>query len=126
LTLESPSVAAVPVRDLWDDLLPFVPHEKPPGNTYMLRLVAYDIADPKRLHRVAMICENFGVRVQYSLFECWLEDDDFERLWAKLQTAFKPDEDRLVAYVLDAAAVRRRLKAGNSMVLTEKKGCYLI
>ncbi|HTI68628.1 MAG TPA: CRISPR-associated endonuclease Cas2, partial [Candidatus Limnocylindria bacterium] len=47
----------------------------------MLRLVAYDIADPKRLHRVAMICENFGVRVQYSLFECWLEDDDFERLW---------------------------------------------
>ena len=117
---------AVSRRDLWDDLLPLAPHSKPPGNDYMLRLVAYDIADPKRLHHVAAICEDFGVRVQYSLFECWLEEDDFERLWERLQTAFKPDEDRLVAYALDASAVRRRLKAGSTMILTEKTSCYLI
>ena len=30
----------------------------------MLRLVAYDIADKKRLRRVAKVCDRFGVRVE--------------------------------------------------------------
>jgi CRISPR-associated protein Cas2 len=29
-------------------------------------LVAYDIADPKRLRRVARACEDFGLRKQFS------------------------------------------------------------
>lgn len=44
----------------------------------MLHLIAYDIAEPKRVRRIAEICEDYGTRVQYSLFECWLEEDDFE------------------------------------------------
>ena len=92
----------------------------------MLRLIAYDISDPKRLQRVAEACEDYGVRVQYSLFECWLEDESFEKLWDRLNGIITPAEDRLVAYVLDAAAVRRRRKAGDTMVLTDRVNCYIV
>lgn len=92
----------------------------------MLRLIAYDIADPKRLQHVADLCEDFGVRVQYSLFECWLEDEPFERLWRRLGETIRPREDRLVAYILDAGAAHRRRKAGDTMVLTEKVNCYVV
>lgn len=85
----------------------------------MLRLIAYDIADPKRLHRVAETCEDYGTRVQYSLFECWLDATTFQELWEKLQALIKRDEDRLVAYELDTTAARNRLTAGTSMVCTK-------
>ena len=36
----------------------------------MFILLSYDIADsPERLRKVAKICENYGVRVQKSVFE---------------------------------------------------------
>ena len=35
-------------------------------------LVAYDIANPKRLRKVATACEDFGSRRQYSVFACRL------------------------------------------------------
>ena len=37
-------------------------------------LVSYDICDPKRLRRVARSLEGFGVRLQYSVFECPLDE----------------------------------------------------
>ena len=41
----------------------------------MRYLVSYDISDPKRLRKVARSLEGFGVRLQYSVFECPLDDD---------------------------------------------------
>lgn len=113
-------------RDLWDDLLPSRPYLKPPGATEMLRLIAYDIAQPRRLQRIADVCEDYGVRIQYSLFECWLEDEAFAALWSRLQTEFDPDEDRLVAYTLDRAAVGRRQTAGATMTVTREVNCYVV
>jgi CRISPR-associated protein Cas2 len=91
----------------------------------MLSLVAYDITDSKRLHRVARVCEDWGVRVQYSLFECRLEEPQFARFWQQLLAEIDPDEDRLVAYKLDARCARETLTAG-TMVCSEKVVCYLV
>ncbi|WOP20060.1 CRISPR-associated endonuclease Cas2 [Raineyella sp. LH-20] len=33
-------------------------------------LIAYDIADPKRLRQVIKIMESYGTRLQYSVFLC--------------------------------------------------------
>ena len=92
----------------------------------MLRLIAYDIADAKRLHRIAETCADFGVRVQYSLFECWLEDEQFQELWARLRSLAHENEDRLVAYTLDVGSARRRLTAGVSMQCTERPAVYVV
>ena len=87
----------------WHEAFPQVPYEKSaPGEKEMLTLVAYDIADPKRLSRVAKICEDYGVRVQYSVFECRLEEAEFEDYWLKLLCEIDEDEDRVVAYKIDA------------------------
>lgn len=110
----------------WYDAFPLVPYQKgPPGETEMLSLVAYDIADHKRLARVAGICENFGVRVQYSIFECRLDDDEFTEFWLKLLEEIDEAEDRLVAYKIDSRSARETLTAG-TMVCSEKVMCYLV
>jgi len=91
----------------------------------MLTLVAYDIADPKRLGRVARVCEDFGVRVQYSVFECRLDEDEFREFWIKLVEEINAEEDRVVAYKIDARCARETLTAG-TMVCLEKAICYLV
>lgn len=116
-----------PRTDILDDLLPLLPRSThPPGSLIMLRLIAYDIACPKRWRHICETCEDYGVRIQLSLFECWLEDAAYQALWIKLQGLIDAKEDRLVAYTLDAAAVRKRVTAGDTMQCTQKVQCYVV
>jgi len=110
--------------DWWNELLPLQPHAKPPGAELMLRVIAYDIADPRRLRRVANVCQDFGVRVQKSVFECWLEQDRFEELWRRLGAVLDRDEDFILAYELDEKAARRRRVLGRRS-LTEKRAVWI-
>jgi CRISPR-associated protein Cas2 len=91
----------------------------------MLTLLAYDICEPKRLARVARICEDYGVRVQYSLFECRLKEEEFEDFWLKLLEEIDEAVDRLVAYKIDAKSAKQTHTAG-TMVCSEKVVCYVI
>ena len=91
----------------------------------MLTLVAYDISDHKRLAKVARVCEDFGVRVQYSIFECRLDEAEFTEFWLRLLGEIDEEEDRLVAYKIDARCAKETLTAGR-MVCSEKNLCYLV
>lgn len=59
-------------------------------------LVSYDISDPKRLRKVARILEGFGVRLQYSVFECPLDDLRLAKLKAELQDSLNHEEDQVL------------------------------
>jgi CRISPR-associated protein Cas2 len=59
-------------------------------------LVSYDISDPKRLRKVARSLEGFGARLQYSVFECPLDDLRLAKLKAELQDLLNPDEDQIL------------------------------
>lgn len=59
-------------------------------------LVCYDIAHPKRLRQVAKVCESFGQRLQYSVFECPLDDLRLERLRSQLNDIIKHDDDQIL------------------------------
>jgi CRISPR-associated protein Cas2 len=110
----------------WFDAFPLIPYAgSPPGARHMLALIAYDITDDKRLRRAARTCEDFGVRVQYSLFECRLAEEEFTAFWLKLLEIINEDEDRLVAYKIDARCAKETLTAG-AMVCSEKVICYLV
>ena len=112
--------------DWWTQAFAQVPYQSsPPGAGQMLTLVAYDICDDKRLRAVAGVCEDYGVRVQYSVFECRLDDDEFTDFWLKLLEAIDDKEDRLVAYKIDARCAKETLTAG-VMVCSEKVLCYLV
>src|SRR6266496_3007978 len=104
----------------WYEAFPQIAYEKSaPGEGQMLTVVAYDISDPKRLAKVAKICEDYGVRAQYSIFECYLDQEGFNELWLKLLDVVNEDEDRLVAYKLDARCAKETETAG-TMVCSEK------
>jgi CRISPR-associated protein Cas2 len=125
---ESPSMH--PTHSLlglwWEEAFASVDYEnRMPGEKEMLILIGYDITKPKRLARVAKICEDYGVRVQYSVFECHLEEDRFQIFWELLVDEIDEGEDRLVAYRLDARSARKTLTAG-VMVCAKKVACYLV
>lgn len=63
-------------------------------------LLTYDIADPKRLVRVAKVMEASGERVQDSVFEAYLNEEELERLLKKVQRVMELEEDSLRVYFL--------------------------
>ena len=78
----------------------------------MIVLVAYDVgtvdaAGRRRLRRVAQACEDYGTRVQKSLFECQLGRTEWARLRDRLLTEYKPQEDSLRFYFPDETAVQK-------------------
>lgn len=78
----------------------------------MLILVTYDVstiekAGRRRLRRVAQACEDYGVRVQKSVFECQVGQTEWVRLKDRLLREIKADEDSLRFYHLDEKAVQR-------------------
>jgi len=67
-------------------------------------LVSYDICHPKRLRRVARTMEGFGVRLQYSVFECPLDDMRLAKLKTELQGLLNHDEDQVLFVSLGPSA----------------------
>ncbi len=61
-------------------------------------VVAYDIPDDGRRRRVAAILDDYGDRVQGSVFEVIAAKDDLERVRTRLAQAVDPEEDSVRLY----------------------------
>jgi len=71
----------------------------------MLVLVTYDVSTTtdsgrKRLRRVAKVCQDYGQRVQFSVFECLVDPARWQSLKLRLLDAYDPREDSLRFYFL--------------------------
>ena len=78
----------------------------------MLVLVTYDVAQDtpqgrRRLRRVARACEDYGQRVQYSVFECDLDPALWVKLRARLVGEIDVKTDSLRFYYLGREWRRR-------------------
>jgi CRISPR-associated protein Cas2 len=78
----------------------------------MLILITYDVstvekAGRRRLRRVAQACEDYGTRVQKSVFECQVGKSEWVLLRDRLLSEIKADEDSLRFYFLDETARSR-------------------
>lgn len=78
----------------------------------MLRLVAYDVANARRLRKVSEVCKDYGLRIEYSVFECDLEEQVFQTFWSRLLELIDPEEDRLISYRICAGCVADIRSAG--------------
>ena len=56
-------------------------------------LIFYDIADPKRLRKIAKIAESIGLRLQKSVFWGHLSETDFLRFKNLLLHHLNPEKD---------------------------------
>ncbi|RMH61203.1 MAG: CRISPR-associated endonuclease Cas2 [Zetaproteobacteria bacterium] len=66
-----------------------------------LFLVAYDIADSKRLRRMLKLVKSYACGGQKSVFECWLNQSEREHLLAESKRILVPATDRLLLIGLD-------------------------
>ncbi len=84
----------------------------------MIYFVSYDVANPKRLRHVAKTLENFGIRIQFSFFECEMESLQIEELKKSLLNILDLEEDSLLIYPLcqDCAAKTFSLGQGNIFI----------
>ena len=96
----------------------------------MLILVTYDVnteteAGRKRLRRVAKTCQNFGQRVQYSVFECQVNVEQYETLERLLLAIIDEEKDNLRFYRL-TEPLDRNVKEYGKFRATDFKAPLLI
>jgi CRISPR-associated protein Cas2 len=87
-------------------------------------IISYDISDDKRRSKAAKTLEDFGTRVQYSVFECRLEAAQLQQLKKRLQPFVKETQESVRIYYLSADDVSRIEIIGSGQV-TQDKAFYL-
>jgi CRISPR-associated protein Cas2 len=64
----------------------------------MFYLVCYDIVSDRRRNKVAKLLESYGLRVQKSVFECVLDQQQYETLSKYLVRLVNKKEDQIRFY----------------------------
>ena len=91
----------------------------------MFYVVAYDMPDNKRRTRLLKKMKGFGVHTQFSLFECELDDKEFELMLAAIHKIIKPGEDAVKVYRLCRDCLHHVLVIGLGRVAIEPE-CVII
>ncbi len=91
----------------------------------MLRLIAYDVKDPRRLRKIARICQDYGIRVEYSVFECDLNENMFHSFLERILKVIDPRQDRFIAYRICSACERNAVRVG-TLARRENVTVYII
>lgn len=78
----------------------------------MFVIVSYDVATSddggqRRLRRVARACQDYGQRVQFSIFECIVDPAQWAKLKSRLISEINPEKDSLRFYYLGSNWERR-------------------
>lgn len=89
-------------------------------------LVAYDVNTEtpegrRRLRRVAKVCERFGQRVQYSVFECVVDAAKLELLIDQCEREIDKNEDSLRVYRLQEPRQRYVRSLGRSLEFDQRE-----
>lgn len=96
----------------------------------MMVLITYDVATSKpggtrRLQRVAKACEDYGQRVQFSVFECIVDPAQWTFLRQRLLDEINQEEDSLRFYFL-GANWRRRVEHVGAKKTFDQEGPLLV
>lgn len=91
----------------------------------MLIVVSYDVRDDRRRTRLAHALKDFGERVQYSVFECRLDDKALGKLRQRVEGLIDLADDsvRIYRFCQECAGKVEILGTG---VLTEDPDVYVL
>ena len=81
-------------------------------------MVSYDIPDDRRRTRLHRDLKGFGMRVQYSVFECVLDEPEAARSQATVRRTIKRGEDHVRYYRLCENCVSRITVLGGTVTLS--------
>lgn len=83
----------------------------------MIYMICYDVANPKRLKRVAKALEQNGIRVQKSFFQCEMEKQKLLQLKGDLLKIIDRRKDSLFFYPLCEKCSKGALTDGKGEVI---------
>lgn len=79
-------------------------------------VISYDISNDKRRLKVMKTLQDYGRRVQYSVFECRLEVAQLDKLKRRLKPLVRERQDSIRFYYLSADDIQRIDVIGNGSV----------
>ena len=92
------------------------------SSTKIRWVLCYDIPDDRRRTRLAKMLDGYGDRIQFSVFEAFIERKLFDNLITKVLEILDANEDSFVAYSLCGACEGRRVSLGKAQ-REEQIGC---
>lgn len=92
----------------------------------MFCIVTYDIPDDRRRTRLAKMLKDYGERVQYSVFECNLNDKLLDKMKQKAEKLLDKELDSLRIYKLTDLQKQDVEIIGNGKVIEDDKDTYIV
>jgi CRISPR-associated protein Cas2 len=86
----------------------------------MFVLISYDIQNDKKRNRVFKHLSNIGFRVQFSVFECDIDDKQLQDIKSNLESFIDLEYDSIRYYILCEGCRHKLLTSGIDKNLTEK------
>ncbi len=83
-------------------------------------VVSYDISDDRKRGKVANLLEDYGRRVQYSVFECRLKDKTLDEMVGKLKP-FGEGGDSIRIYQICGSCLKKVILLGRAEAPEEPK-----
>lgn len=64
----------------------------------MRYVVSYDIVSDRTRRKLAKLLEGYGVRIQYSVFECSLDEKRFKKMYVEIFQLLEEDHEGSVRF----------------------------
>lgn len=68
------------------------------GRKKMIYVVSYDITCDRTRRKIAKLLEGYGIRIQYSVFECQLTEKRFKKLYREIFEIMEKDNEGSVRF----------------------------
>lgn len=91
----------------------------------MNMIVAYDIANPRRLNRVAKIIKDYGFRVQKSIFEVRVDERRFREMKSRIENEIEFAEDGVKFFPLCEKCAGTLENIGNGIFVDPDREYYV-
>ena len=88
-------------------------------------VIVYDVVSDKRRLKMAKYLESLGDRVQYSVFEVYLTQQELEKLLRKFNKLIDAKEDSVRVYML-CEACRGKIEMLGKGEVTEPPGVVIV
>ncbi|MEW6380258.1 MAG: CRISPR-associated endonuclease Cas2 [bacterium] len=89
-------------------------------------VVSYDIVDDQKRARVARVLKDYGARVQYSVFECKINEKQIIDLKNRLTKAINLKEDSIRIYSVCQECTKKITLIGESTTIQEDQPDYFV
>ncbi len=89
-------------------------------------LIVYDISNDRRRTKVHDLLLDYGTPVQYSVFECLLDEKQIKKMKKALRRIIRPRADNLRYYTLCAACLKKVETTGGKEVHSQDPGVLVV